>query len=151
MISKPYVAGVSVKTDEKTSAEEAQNAVQDAALAQAKASGATGVYNVKTTDTDTIAHTSYSYEIDYLEKTGETTTNTAVRTETYANAEVLTGQIIQNLNSNGSTFLLVEQNAQMALSVAHRGYVLETGRVVTTGTGEELIESPEIKKAYLGG
>lgn len=93
-----YVAGVSVKTDEKTTAEAAQNAVQDAALAQAKASGATGVYNVKTTDTDTIAHTSYSYEIDYLEKTGETTTNTAVRTETYANAEVLTGQIIQNLN-----------------------------------------------------
>lgn len=93
-----YVAGVSVKTDEKTTAAEAQNAVQDAALAQAKASGATGVYNVKTTDTDTIAYTSYSYEIDYLEKTGETTTNTAVRTETYANAEVLTGQIIQNLN-----------------------------------------------------
>lgn len=93
-----YVAGVSVKTDEKTTAAEAQNAVQDAALAQAKASGATGVYNVKTTDTDTIAHTSYSYEIDYLEKTGETTNNTAVRTETYANAEVLTGQIIQNLN-----------------------------------------------------
>ena len=93
-----YVAGVSVKTDEKTAAADAQNAVQDAALAQAKASGATGVYNVKTTDTDTIAHTSYSYEIDYLEKTGETTTNTAVRTETYANAEVLTGQIIQNLN-----------------------------------------------------
>ncbi|MFQ9032549.1 MAG: hypothetical protein ACLR7F_11815 [Waltera sp.] len=93
-----YVAGVSVKTDEKTTAAEAQNAVQDAALAQANASGATGVYNVKTTDTDTIAHTSYSYEIDYLEKTGETTTNTAVRTETYANAEVLTGQIIQNLN-----------------------------------------------------
>ena len=74
------------------------NKRQNAALAQAKASGATGVYNVKTTDTDTIAHTSYSYEIDYLEKTGETTTNTAVRTETYANAEVLTGQIIQNLN-----------------------------------------------------
>lgn len=93
-----YVAGVSVKTDEKTTAADAQNAVRDAALAQAKASGATGVYNVKTTATDTIAHTSYSYEIDYLEKTGETTTNTAVRTETYANAEVLTGQIIQNLN-----------------------------------------------------
>ena len=93
-----YVAGVSVKTDEKTTEEAAKNAVQDAALAQAIASGATGVYNVKTTATDTIAHTSYSYEIDYLEKTGETTTNTAVRTETYANAEVLTGQIIQNLN-----------------------------------------------------
>ena len=105
-----YVAGVSVKTDEKTSAEEAQNAVQDAALAQAKASGAIGVYNVKTTDTDTIAHTSYSYEIDYLEKTGETTTNTAVRTETYANAEVLTGQIIQNLNYNQGNIKLTQKD-----------------------------------------
>lgn len=99
-----YVAGVSVKTDEKTTAAEAQNAVQDTALAQAKEQEKVGkdtvigVYNVKTTATDTIAHTSYSYEIDYLEKTGETTINTAVRTETYANAEVLTGQIIQNLN-----------------------------------------------------
>lgn len=105
-----YVAGVSVKTDEKTTAVEAQNAVQDAALAQAKASGATGVYNVKTTDTDTIAHTSYSYEIDYLEKTGETTTNTAVRTETYANAEVLTGQIIQNLNYNSGNIKLTQKD-----------------------------------------
>ena len=59
-------------------------------------------------------------------------------------------EIIRNLNHNGSTILLVEQNAQMALSVAHRGYVLETGKIVTTGTGAELIESPEIKKAYLG-
>lgn len=107
-----YVAGVSVKTDEKTSAEEAQNAVQDAALAQAKASGATGVYNVKTTDTDTIAHTSYSYEIDYLEKTGEITTNTAVRTETYANAEVLTGQIIQNLNYIQGNIKLTQKDTE---------------------------------------
>ena len=60
-------------------------------------------------------------------------------------------EIIKNLNKHGSTILLVEQNAQMALSVAHRGYVLETGKIVTTGTGEELIRSPEIKKAYLGG
>lgn len=107
-----YVAGVSVKTDEKTTAVEAQNAVQDAALAQAKASGATGVYNVKTTDTDTIAHTSYSYEIDYLEKTGETTTNTAVRTETYANAEVLTGQIIQNLNYIQGNIKLTQKDTE---------------------------------------
>ncbi|WP_419094835.1 hypothetical protein [Waltera sp.] len=107
-----YVAGVSVKTDEKTTAAEAQNAVQDAALAQAKASGATGVYNVKTTDTDTIAHTSYSYEIDYLEKTGETTTNTAVRTETYANAEVLTGQIIQNLNYIQDNIKLTQKDTE---------------------------------------
>ena len=107
-----YVAGVSVKTDEKTSAEEAQNAVQDAALAQAKASGATGVYNVKTTDPDTIAHTSYSYEIDYLEKTEETTTNTAVRTETYANAEVLTGQIIQNLNYIQGNIKLTQKDTE---------------------------------------
>ena len=60
-------------------------------------------------------------------------------------------EIIKNLNKQGSTILLVEQNAQMALSVAHRGSVLETGKIVTTGTGEELIRSPEIKKAYLGG
>ena len=107
-----YVAGVSVKTDEKTTAADAQNAVQDAALAQAKASGATGVYNVKTTDTDTIAHTSYSYEIDYLEKTGETTTNTAVRTETYENAEVLTGQIIQNLNYSQGNIKLTQKDTE---------------------------------------
>jgi len=60
-------------------------------------------------------------------------------------------EIIQNLHKAGTTILLVEQNAQAALSVADRGYVLETGKVVTTGTGAALIESPEIKKAYLGG
>ena len=59
--------------------------------------------------------------------------------------------IIQELNRKGSTILLVEQNAQMALSVAHRGYVMETGKIVATGSGAELIESPEIKRAYLGG
>ena len=59
--------------------------------------------------------------------------------------------IIQELNQHGTTILLVEQNAQMALSVAHRGYVMETGKIVATGSGAELIESPEIKRAYLGG
>ena len=59
--------------------------------------------------------------------------------------------IINNLHKAGSTILLVEQNAQMALSVANRGYVLETGKIVTTGTGSELLASPAIKKAYLGG
>ena len=60
-------------------------------------------------------------------------------------------EIIQNLHKAGTTILLVEQNAQAALSIADRGYVLETGKVVTTGTGHELLESPAIKKAYLGG
>ena len=60
-------------------------------------------------------------------------------------------EIIQNLHAAGTTILLVEQNAQAALSVADRGYVLETGKIVTTGTGRELLSSPEIKKAYLGG
>ena len=60
-------------------------------------------------------------------------------------------EIIQNLHKAGTTILLVEQNAQVALSIADRGYVLETGKVVTTGTGKELLESPAIKKAYLGG
>ena len=57
----------------------------------------------------------------------------------------------RRLNQHGTTILLVEQNAQMALSVAHRGYVLETGKIVTTGSGEELLEDEAVKKAYLGG
>ena len=60
-------------------------------------------------------------------------------------------EIIKNLHDAGTTILLVEQNAQAALSVADRGYVLETGKVVTAGTGAELLASPDIKKAYLGG
>ncbi|MCI8574334.1 MAG: ABC transporter ATP-binding protein [Oscillibacter sp.] len=60
-------------------------------------------------------------------------------------------EIIQKLHKNGTTILLVEQNAQAALSVADRGYVLETGKVVTSGSGAELLASPAIKKAYLGG
>ena len=59
--------------------------------------------------------------------------------------------IIKNLHKAGTTILLVEQNAQAALSVADRGYVLETGRIVTEGTGAALLESDAIKKAYLGG
>ena len=59
--------------------------------------------------------------------------------------------IIKELHKNGTTVLLVEQNARMALSVADRGYVLETGRIVLSGTGKELLESPDVKKAYLGG
>ena len=68
-------------------------------------------------------------------------------------APILVEQIfdmIQNLHSAGSTILLVEQNARAALSVADRAYVLETGRIVLTGSGRELLESDEIKKAYLG-
>ena len=59
--------------------------------------------------------------------------------------------IIKELHKAGTTILLVEQNAQAALSVANRGYVLETGKIVTNGTGAELLASPAIKKAYLGG
>ncbi|GAB1476053.1 ABC transporter ATP-binding protein [Bacillota bacterium] len=60
-------------------------------------------------------------------------------------------EIIKNINSEGTTVLLVEQNASMALSIAHRAYVLETGSIVITGTGEELAQSDRIRKAYLGG
>ena len=60
-------------------------------------------------------------------------------------------EIIKSINSEGTTVLLVEQNASMALSIAHRAYVLETGSIVITGTGEELAKSDSIKKAYLGG
>ena len=59
--------------------------------------------------------------------------------------------IIRQLHKAGTTILLVEQNAQMALSVADRGYVLETGKVVATGAGAELLRDEAVKKAYLGG
>lgn len=59
--------------------------------------------------------------------------------------------IIRQLHQGGTTILLVEQNARMALSVADRGYVLETGKIVATGTGSELLHDEAVKKAYLGG
>ena len=59
--------------------------------------------------------------------------------------------IIKDINEKGTTVLLVEQNAKMALSIADRAYVMETGNIVMTGTGAELVNSPEIQKAYLGG
>lgn len=58
--------------------------------------------------------------------------------------------IIREINEQGTPVLLVEQNAHKALEVAHRGYVLETGVIVQTGTGKELLESEEVQKAYLG-
>lgn len=60
-------------------------------------------------------------------------------------------EIIKDINSTGTTILLVEQNASMALSIAHRAYVIETGSIVMSGIGEELAKSNEIQKAYLGG
>jgi len=68
-------------------------------------------------------------------------------------APVLVEQIFEtigDINRQGTTILLVEQNAAMALSIAHRGYVLETGAVALTGTGVELADNPEVRRAYLG-
>lgn len=59
--------------------------------------------------------------------------------------------IIEDIKNNGTTVLLVEQNARMALSIADRAYVLETGSIVLSGSGKELMDSEEIQKAYLGG
>lgn len=59
--------------------------------------------------------------------------------------------IIQDIQKQGTTVLLIEQNATKALSIADRGYVLETGKIVLSGTGQELLESDEVRKAYLGG
>lgn len=59
--------------------------------------------------------------------------------------------IIQDIQKQGTTVLLIEQNANMALSIANRGYVLETGKVVLSGTGQELLASEDVQKAYLGG
>ena len=60
-------------------------------------------------------------------------------------------EILREINRQGTTILLVEQNAHMALKLANRGYVLETGNVVLSGLSEELVESPEVQRAYLGG
>ncbi len=60
-------------------------------------------------------------------------------------------EIIRRLNENGTTILLVEQNAALALKICNRAAVMETGRIVLYGTGEELSRSPEVQKAYLGG
>ena len=60
-------------------------------------------------------------------------------------------EIIRQLHKDGTTILLVEQNAQMALSVADRAYVMETGKITLSGTGAELAASDQVKKAYLGG
>lgn len=59
--------------------------------------------------------------------------------------------IVKELNQSGVTILLVEQNAQMALSIANRGYVLETGRIVLSSDADELLNNDAVKKAYLGG
>ena len=59
--------------------------------------------------------------------------------------------IIQDINKAGTTVLLVEQNANMALSIAHRAYVLETGRITLSGDAKELAASEDVRKAYLGG
>jgi len=69
-------------------------------------------------------------------------------------APVLVREIFQTLheiNAAGTTILLVEQNARQALKLAHRGYVLETGRLTVAGTAKELMENPSVKAAYLGG
>lgn len=58
--------------------------------------------------------------------------------------------VIRDINREGTTILLIEQNALKALNVAHRGYVLETGRIVKEGSGKELLASPDVQKAYLG-
>ncbi len=60
-------------------------------------------------------------------------------------------QILGEINAAGTTILLVEQNAHMALKLAHRGYVLETGSIVLSGPSHELANSPDVQKAYLGG
>ncbi|MFO7632820.1 MAG: ABC transporter ATP-binding protein [Caldilinea sp.] len=60
-------------------------------------------------------------------------------------------RIIQNINEQGTTILLVEQNAHVALSIAHRAYVMETGVIVLEGPAKEVLASPQVREAYLGG
>ena len=129
-----YVAGVKVTTEEKLAAQEAKNAVQGTALAQAKADGASGVYNVKTTGTNDIAHTTYSYTVNYLEKE-ENTENKTVATETYSNAVGLTGQIIQNKNYKDGNILLTQKDTD------YRAFVDDAKTI--TGKYNRLLEEAD--------
>ncbi len=60
-------------------------------------------------------------------------------------------EVIQRINASGTTILLVEQNARMALRIAHRGYILETGTITMTDTAAALLDNPNVTTAYLGG
>ena len=60
-------------------------------------------------------------------------------------------QIIRQLNEEGATIFLVEQNAHMALAMAHRGYVMQTGKIILSDTAKNLLQNEQVKKAYLGG
>lgn len=138
-----YVEGVKVTTDEKQTEQEAKDAVQGAALAHAKANGATGVYNVKTAkDASAIEHKTYSYEINYLEKDEEKTEGKAIANETYANAEVLTGQIIQNLNYVKGNILLTQDNEE------YRAFV-DDAKDLTDKYARLLTEAQDAQKAVV--
>ena len=60
-------------------------------------------------------------------------------------------RVIKEINAAGTTILLVEQNATMALAVSHRGYVMETGRIALQGDAKDLLQNPQVQNAYLGG
>ena len=60
-------------------------------------------------------------------------------------------RVIKEINTTGTTILLVEQNATMALAISHRGYVMETGRIVLQGSAKDLLQNPQVREAYLGG
>ena len=60
-------------------------------------------------------------------------------------------RVLKTLNEEGMTILLIEQNANLALKFAHRGYVLDTGEIVASGSATDLLDNPDVKKAYLGG
>jgi branched-chain amino acid transport system ATP-binding protein len=60
-------------------------------------------------------------------------------------------ELIRDINRTGTTIFMVEQNASLALQIAHRGYVLQTGRIVLTGSAQDLLNDPRIRDAYLGG
>lgn len=134
-----YVAGVKVTTDEKQTEQDAKDAVNAAALAQAQTNGATGVYNVKTKDTDAVAHTTYSYKVNYLEQTSSTTKNEKIATETYGNAVGLSGQIIQNKNYKDDNILLTQKDE------GYRKFVDDAKTL--TGKYESLLKEAEKAKA----
>lgn len=104
-----YVAAVAVEGEEEATVSDATQSVKDAASAKAEANK-TGVYNVKVGATEEIETTTYSYEVNYLEKASESTETVSVITEAYANAETLKGEITQNLNWLEGKILLTQND-----------------------------------------
>lgn len=145
-----YVEGVAVEGTEKDTAANAESDLNAAAQAQAKANGADGVCNVKSA-TEKKDTTTYSYKINYYKETSNTTESKVVATETYANAETLEGQIIQNLNYLKGNILMDQDNEDYRYFVDNaKDLTAKYERLLTEAqAADDAVETAQAKVAEL--